>query len=109
MEPQPVKKKKSVRKKPAGKHERLLQLCKKVDGCKEELGELVMAGDVEMMRGLEEEVWVGDRRYNMHNWNPMLVAIAHRQADAVRVIMSSHPGLHLIALLSKPYSLNDQA
>ena len=80
-----------------------------MDGCTEELGELVMAGDVEMMRGLEEEVWVGDRRYNMHNWNPILVAIAHRQADAVRVIMSSPPGLHLIALLSKPYSSNDQA
>ena len=49
-----------------------------MDGCTEELGELVMAGDVEMMRGLEEEVQVGDRRYKMHNWNPMLVAISHR-------------------------------
>ena len=45
-----------MRKKLLGKHERLLQLCKKVDGCTEELGELVMSGDVDMIRGLEEEV-----------------------------------------------------
>jgi len=49
-----------------------------VDGCTEELGELMMAEDVEMVRGLEEEVRVGDKRYKMDNWNPMLVAIAHR-------------------------------
>jgi hypothetical protein len=49
-----------------------------LDGCTEELAELMMAEDVEKVRGLEEEVRVGDKRYKMDNWNPTLVAIAHR-------------------------------
>jgi hypothetical protein len=38
----------------------------------------MMAEDVEIVRGLEEEVRVGDKWYKMDNWNPVLVAIAHR-------------------------------